>query len=680
MTLMRLESFAAGQWIAPDGAARSIRSAVTDDIIAEAGNGGLDFGAMIDHAVTVGGPALRATGFHDRARMLKALATYLNGRKDELYALNPLSGATRKDGWIDIDGGIGTLFVFASKGRREMPDGNIFIDGEVEALSRSGTFLGQHIAVPRRGVAVHINAFNFPVWGMLEKLAPTLLAGVPAIVKPATATAYLTEACFRMIIESAILPDGAVQLVTGGTGDLLDRMGPQDVVSFTGSAATAATLRSKPAFVTGGAQFIAEQDSLNASILGPDVQPGSPDWDVFLKEAVAEITTKAGQKCTAIRRIIVPQQHADALGKALTERLSHITIGDPARDDVDMGALVSLPQRQDVLEKLALLEAEATRLCGGDCTPIGADAANGAFLSPVLLRCDDPDAARAVHEVEAFGPVSTILPYRDLAHAGELANRGGGSLVSSVITSDPVVARDLTLESAAWHGRLYFNNAASAAEATGHGSPLPHMIHGGPGRAGGGEEMGGIRGVMHYMQRTAVQGSPDFLTAIRDQWVTGSAEIDPPRHPFQMTFNDLRVGHTIWTEPRVVSLEDIEHFARFTGDTFYAHMDEDAAKRNPFFPGRVAHGYLLLSFAAGLFVEPNEGPVLANTGLEGLSFQKPVSPGDSIRVRLTVKRKTRRTDDYGEVRWNVTLYNQDDDQVAEYELHTMVAYCADSPA
>jgi len=435
-------------------------------------------------------------------------------------------------------------------------------------------------------------------------------------------------------------------------------------------------MRSAPAILRNGVRFHAEQDSLNASVLGPDAQPGTPEFDLFIKEALREMTAKAGQKCTAIRRMIVPQAMVAPLGEALAAKLAEVQIGDPALKTTRMGALASDAQRADVLAKVALLKDEVTRIFGDPAAFAvdGADAAKGAFLPPILLRCDDPDAAVKVHEVEAFGPVSTIMGYRDIAHAAALMNRGGGSLVGSVVTNDPAVAREITLASAAWHGRLYFNNRTSMAESTGHGSPMPHMVHGGPGRAGGGEELGGIRGVLHYMQRTAIQGTPDILTSVTGTWINGAAEKTGPKHPFQRTFNEVQIGETIQTEPRVVTLADIEHFASFTGDTFYAHMDEAAAKANPFFPGRVAHGYLLLSFAAGLFVEPNPGPVLANTGLNSLSFQKPVSPGDSIRVRLTCKRKTARTDEYGEVRWNVTLYNQADEQVAEYELLTMVQY------
>ena len=673
--MLRPASYAVSKWIEPGADARPVIGPVTGTQIAEAGGAPLDVQAMLDWARGTGGPALRAMTFHERAKMIKALALYLMERKEELYAINPLTGATRKDGAVDIEGGIGTMLVIASKGRREMPDGHVYVDGGIEGLSRSGGFVGQHIAVPLQGVAVHINAFNFPVWGMLEKLAPTLLAGVPAIVKPATQTSYLTEACFRMVIESGILPEGAVQLVIGGVGDMLDRLGPQDAVAFTGSADTALMLRQTPNLMRNSVRFHSEQDSLNATILGPDVAPGSAAFDQFIKEAGNEITVKAGQKCTAIRRIIVPEARIGDVSEALMARLAGIAVGDPASDGVRMGALASLDQKADVLAKMQALAGETVTLTGDPETLelVGADA-QGAFLKPTLLRCDDPDAATAVHELEAFGPVSTLMPYRDLSHASALANRGGGSLVASLVTDDPSVARDVTLGSAAWHGRLYITGSSNAKEATGHGAPLPHMVHGGPGRAGGGEELGGIRGVLHYMQRTAIQGSPDVIAAITGQWSPGATETQGPQHPFQRTFHEIQIGETLHTEPRTVTMEDIEHFAQFTGDTFYAHMDEDAAKANPFFPGRVAHGYLLLSFAAGLFVQPDPGPVLANTGLNGLSFQKPVSPGDSIKVRLTCKRKTQRTDTYGEVAWTVTLTNQDGDQVAEYELLTMVSY------
>ena len=676
MSLLDVSSFAAGQWIAPGAGARNIASAITGEVIAQAGNDTLNVQGMLDYARSVGGPSLRKMTFHDRARMLKALAGHLNQHKQALYDLSFNTGATQSDHMIDIDGGIGTMFVFASKGRREMPDGHVYLDGDVEQLSRNGTFLGQHICTPLQGVAVHINAFNFPVWGMLEKLAPTLLAGVPAIVKPATATCYVTELAVRLMLESGILPDGALQLVSGGLGDMLDHLGMQDVVSFTGSAETALKLRANPVILRNSVRFVAEQDSLNASILGPDAQPGTPEFDLFVKEVSREMTTKAGQKCTAIRRIIAPESQIEAVIAALSERLAKTQIGDPRLEGTRMGALVSNAQKRDVMEKAAIIGQEATRVFGDperfDVT--GADAAKGAFVPPMLYHCEAPDTAERVHDTEAFGPVSTIMGYHDLDHAIALANRGQGSLVASVITHDPTVAREVAIGAGAYHGRLYFNNRDSMKESTGHGSPLPHMVHGGPGRAGGGEEMGGVRGVKHYMQRTAIQGSPDILSAIGEKWVPGGTEVEGPAHPFTRKFGELAVGETLHTAPRTVTLEDIETFAHFTGDTFYAHMDDEAAKRNPFFPGRVAHGYLLLSFAAGMFVQPDEGPVLANTGLDNLRFMKPVAAGDSIKVRLSVKKKTPRNDEYGEVRWHVTLTNQDDEIAAEYELLTMNAY------
>ena len=675
MTIQQIHSFAAGQWIAPDSGARAIASAITGEVIAEAG-GALDVGAMLSYARDVGGPALRALTFHDRARMLKALAAYLNERKQALYDLSFDTGATQSDTAIDVDGGIGTVFVIASKGRREFPDGQVFVDGEVEQLSRGGSFLGQHICTPLQGVAVHINAFNFPVWGMLEKLAPAILGGVPVIVKPATATCYVTEACVRMMLDSGILPAGALQLVSGGLDDMLDHLGAQDVVGFTGSADTALMLRGNGNLMRNSVRFMAEQDSLNASILGPDAVAGTPEFDLFVKEVQREMTAKAGQKCTAIRRIIAPAAQVDAVIAALSERLAKTVIGDPRLETTRMGALVSAGQKRDVLEKVALLRREAEVAYGNpdDFAVDGADATKGAFVPPMLLHCADPDGAERVHDTEAFGPVSTVMGYRDLGHAVELVNRGQGSLVASLITNDTDVAREVALGAAAWHGRLYFNNRTSMKESTGHGSPLPHMVHGGPGRAGGGEELGGARGVMHYMQRTAIQGSPEILSAIGGKWVPGAAEVPAPAHPFTRKFGDLAIGETIHTDAREVTLDDIEHFAHFTGDTFYAHMDDAAAKANPFFPGRVAHGYLLLSFAAGLFVQPDPGPVLANTGLDNLRFMKPVEAGDSIKVRLTVKKKTKRNDEYGEVRWHVSLTNQDAELVAEYELLTMVSY------
>lgn len=676
--LINVHSYYAGGWHPAlsigEAASRSIQSAVTGETIAFAGQN-IDNAAMLAHALNVGGPALRQLTFHDRARAIKAMATYLNEHKEQLYELSYMAGSTRADSWIDIDGGIGTLFAYASRGRREMPDSTVYLDGDVEQLSRSGSFIGQHICTPKLGVAVHINAFNFPVWGMLEKLAVSLLAGVPAIVKPATDTCYITEACVRLMVKSGAFPEGAFQLVAGGVGDLLDRLTAQDVVSFTGSAQTALMLRSNPHLLANSIPFISEQDSLNATVLGPDAKADTPEFEIFVKEVVREMTTKAGQKCTAIRRIMVPDNMIDACHDALLARLSDIRVGDPRLESTTMGPLVSQAQRQDVLKVNRRIGHQAQAITPvGQLTIDGADRDQGAFVAPALYHCPDPDSAETVHSMEAFGPTSTIMAYRDIDHACDLLNRGGGSLVASLITHDPQVAARVAERSAAWHGRIYINDRVSAKESTGHGSPLPHMVHGGPGRAGGGEELGGIRSVKHYMQRTAIQGSPDMISAVGKTWVPGASTHQQEAHPFTRTFNELQLGETLHTPARQVTLEDIEHFAHFTGDTFYAHMDEEAAKANPFFPGRVAHGYLLLSFAAGLFVQPDPGPVLANTGLSDLAFQKPVAAGDSIRVELTVRRKTKRNDEYGEVRWHVALFNQDDEPVATYTLHTMNAY------
>ena len=671
--MRQVHSYAAGAWVPPGSGARPIESAITGQIIAQAGNDALDVAAMRDHARNVGGPTLRALGFHERARMLKALALHLQEHKQVLYELSFDTGATQSDHLIDVDGGIGTMLVYASKGRREMPDGHVYLDGPTEQLGRKGQFHGRHIYTPRQGVALHINAFNFPVWGMLEKLAPTLLAGMPAIIKPATATSYDTEACVRLMLDSGLLPDGALQLICGGVGDLLDQFDCQDVVTFTGSAETGLKLRSHPNLLAAGVRFTAEQDSLNASVLGPDAAPETPEFTLFADEVVREMTAKAGQKCTAIRRIMVPERFLDDVANSIRMGLEAVHVGDPRDRNTGMGALVSQAQRQDVLAKAALLEQEAERISGDPHSFTMADSP-GAYLPPMLFHCADPYAAQHIHKTEAFGPVATLMPYRDLGHAAHLLNRGQGSLVASVITHDRSVAREITLASAVFHGRLYFNNRDSMAEATGHGAPLPHLTHGGPGRAGGGEELGGIRAVLHYMQRTSVQGSPDILTAISGQWVPGATQAHATPHPFPRPLGDLRIGDTLISPSRTVTLEDIETFAHFTGDTFYAHMDDAAARANPFFPGRVAHGYLLLSFAAGLFVQPDPGPVLANTGLDSLRFLQPVSPGDSIHVHLTVKAKTPRNDAYGEVRWHVRILNQDDMPVAEYELLTMNAF------
>jgi oxepin-CoA hydrolase/3-oxo-5,6-dehydrosuberyl-CoA semialdehyde dehydrogenase len=669
MKTLKLLNYAQDQWYGATGGLAPVESAVSGEVVAETGSAGLDFAAMLDHARRIGGPALRRLTFHERAHMLKALANAIMARKEELYELNYETGATRTDGWIDIEGGAGTLFSFSSKGRRELPNGRILIDGQTEPLSKGGTFVGQHVFTSLQGVAVHINAFNFPVWGMLEKLGPTLLAGVPAIVKPASATGYLAEAAFRIMIEAEVLPPGALQLVMGGVGDLFDHLTLQDVVSFTGSAQTAMKLQTHPVIARESVRFIAERDSLNASVLGPDAAPGTPEFDLFIKEIAREMTVKAGQKCTAIRRALAPAEHLDAVQAALIDRLGKARIGNPREEGVTMGALASQAQLRSVREAVAEL-AKSARIVSGDPERSPVDG-NGSFISPILLRSDDPWGSAAVHDVEAFGPVSTIMPYDDLGDAVALANRGMGSLALSLFTFEPKVAEEFVLGAGAYHGRMVILDRTSGKESTGHGSPLPVLVHGGPGRAGGGEEMGGIRGVTHYMQRTALQGSPAVLSTVVRQWLPGAPKPEGERHPFRKRISELEIGYTLKTASRTVSLEDVEHFAAFTGDNFYAHMDEEAAKANPIFDGRVAHGYLILSFAAGLFVDPDPGPVLANTGLEGLRFQTPLYPGDSMRVELTVKSKSVRNEEMGEVRWAVYVFNQKDEVVASYDLLTM---------
>ena len=671
----KLGSFSQGEWFHSPTSGDLLCDASTGLEVAEISSEGLDFGAMAEFARTTGGPALRSYTFHERAMMLKQLAAFLLERKELFYQLSTATGATRSDSWIDIEGGIGTLFSISSKARIEMPNSRVYIDGKVEQLSRDGTFIGQHIYSPLQGVAVQINAFNFPCWGMLEKLAPALVAGVPAIVKPASQTAYLAELMFQQIIESEILPVGAVQLICGRTGDLLDHMTYQDVVSFTGSATTGRMLKDTESIAANNTRFVMEADSLNCSILGDDVDPGSVEFDLYVKEVVKEMTVKAGQKCTAIRRAIVPQSRLEPVAEAIAERLSKVIVGNPANEDVRMGALAGLAQRDDVASAATQL-LDGSEIAYGDLSQsefVDGDPDCGAFLSPLLLVSGDPHSSKA-HDVEAFGPVCTLLGYDDRDDAVALAARGKGSLVGSLITADEAVARTIVSGAAAHHGRLLILNEVCAKASTGHGSPLPQLVHGGPGRAGGGEELGGVRGIKHYMQRTALQGSPDMLTAITDTYMPGATPTISEVHPFQKHFEELEVGDTVVSEARSVELADIEAFAELSGDKFYAHMDEDAAARNPFFDGRVAHGYYLVSRAAGLFVWPDEGPVLANTGLENLSFQKPVYPGDSIYVQFTCKqKKNRETESWGEVRWDTTIFNQHDEVCANYDVLTGVA-------
>ncbi|MFI0355746.1 phenylacetic acid degradation bifunctional protein PaaZ [Actinomadura sp. 9N407] len=669
-----LESYAAGRWFRAADGGEPLLDAATGEEVARVSGRGLDIAAMVRHARETGGPALRSLTFHERAALLKALAKHLTAGKEELYALSVRTGATSRDTMVDVDGGIGTLFSYASKGVRELPNDTVVLDGALERLGKGGTFVGQHLYASRPGVAVQINAFNFPVWGMLEKLAPALLAGLPSIVKPASQTAYLTELAVRQIIESGILPEGALQLLAGGARGLLDELTVQDSVAFTGSAHTAGILRRHPNVLDGGVVLGVEADSLNCSILGPDVRPDDPEFDLFVKGVATEMTVKAGQKCTAIRRVLVPAAMAGPVTDALAARLAKVTVGDPRNPEVRMGALASLGQRDEVRKAVEALRASAEVVAGD---PRGGplldgDPERGAFMTPLLLRAR-PGAAEP-HDVEAFGPVSTVLAYDGLDEAIALAARGKGSLAASVVTHDPDVARSVVLGLAPWHGRVLVLDRDDAGESTGHGSPLPVLVHGGPGRAGGGEELGGVRAVLHHMQRTAVQASPDLLTAVTGRWTAGAARAESGVHPFRKPLADLRIGDTIASARRTVTLEDIGHFAEFTGDTFYAHTDPEAAARNPLFGGIVAHGYLVVSLAAGLFVDPAPGPVLANFGVDALRFLTPVKADDAIAVVLTVKEITPRGGaDYGEVRWDAVVTNQDDRPVATYDVLTLVA-------
>ena len=670
-----LRSFAGGAWIDPADEGRPVLDAVTGEEVTRVSSAGIDYAAALGYGRSVGGPALRELTFHQRAALLKSLGLLLREHRPELYDLSARTGATLGDAKFDVDGGIGVLLSYASKAKRELPNDRVLPEGPVEPLGRGGTFVGQHILTPRHGVAVQINAFNFPVWGPLEKFAPAFIAGVPSLIKPATQTAYLTARLVELMVGSGLLPDGSLQLACASASGLLDELAEQDLVSFTGSASTARQLRAHPVVVARSVRFNAEADSLNCSVLGPDAAPGTPEFDLYVKQLVSEMTAKAGQKCTAIRRAFVPVTMIDSVAEAVRDRLAKLVVGSPAAEGVRMGALASLEQREEVRRSVKAL-LSAARIVSGDpdhVEVVGASAERGAFIAPLLLRADDSDRPEP-HEVEAFGPVSTLIGYRDTDEVIKLAARGRGSLAGSVVTADPDFARDVVLGLAPWHGRLLILDREDAGESTGHGSPLPMLVHGGPGRAGGGEEMGGIRGVMHHMQRTAVQASPRVLSAVTGRWVPGAQRNADRGHPFRKSLAELRIGDTVVAGPRPVTLADIEHFAEFTGDTFYAHMDEEAARANPFFDGRVAHGYLIVSFAAGLFVQPDPGPVLANYGLENLRFLTPVSPGDELTVTLTCKQITPREDaGHGEVRWDADVTNQDGKSVATYDVLTLVA-------
>ena len=675
-TPRRLESYVSGEWLRGQKDGVPVLAAATGDPVALVDSTGVDFAAALAYGRETGGPALRAMTFHERALLLKNLGLALMKIKEEFYTESLLTGATRGDGAVDIEGGIGTLLAYGSRGRRELPNATVLVEGGPEGLSRDNSFIGQHILTSLQGVAVHINAFNFPCWGMLEKIAPTLLGGMPAIIKPASQTAYLTELMVRRIVDSGILPEGALQLISGSVGDLLDHVTGQDVVTFTGSASTGRMLKTRPAIIENSVRFTMEADSLNAAVLGPDAGPGTPEFDLFVREVAREMTMKAGQKCTAIRRVMAPRAHVQALIAALGERLGKVALGDPHDEGVRMGPLASLDQVTEVRARIRDLANDAEVVAGDPDTLniVSGSAEKGAFLNPVLLYCDKPQAAHAVHDVEAFGPVATVMPFDDVEEAVALTHRGKGSLVASVFTNDPTVAHDVVVGMAPFHGRVMIGNRDSAKSSTGHGSPMPGLVHGGPGRAGGGEELGGIRSVRHFMQRTAVQGTPRLIAAVTGQWTEGADAHQDEVHPFRKSLAELRIGDQLITGERTVTMDDIEHFADFTGDTFYAHLDEAAAAANPFFDGRVAHGYLVVSFAAGLFVDPAPGPVLANYGVDNLRFLTPVYPGDSLKVRLTCKEITPREGaDHGEVRWDCQVTNQKGDVVAQYDVLTMVA-------
>ncbi|RAX50404.1 phenylacetic acid degradation bifunctional protein PaaZ [Arthrobacter sp. AQ5-05] len=686
-------SFVQNSWWTPsdpDGGT-PVLDANTGELLATVNSDGLDLAAVVEYGRTVGQRELGKLSLHERALKLKELAQFLNERREELYEISYRTGATKIDSMVDIDGGIGVLFTFSSKGRRELPNSNVILDGPMEVLSRDGSFAGEHIYTRIPGVAAQINAFNFPVWGMLEKFAPAFIAGVPTIAKPATPTGYVAEAMVRLMVESGILPAGSIQLISGSARTLLDVLDYRDMLSFTGSASTASALKAHKNVIDGGVRFTAETDSLNAAILSPDAVTGTPEFEAFVKAVTTEMTSKAGQKCTAIRRNIVPAALVDDVVKAVGQRLdARVVIGDPRAEGVTMGALASLEQLRDVrgaVEEMiaaggeiayGTLDAPVVRTMGGEEKTVDA----GAFMSPLILTWDDVEN-QAVHSREAFGPVSSVIGYTDLDDAIHLAAMGAGSLVATVCTNDADTARILTTGIASHHGRVHMLNRETARSSTGHGSPVPHLVHGGPGRAGGGEELGGIRSVKHHMQRTAIQGSPNMLTAVTGVWHTGADRViagDPEFgavagaiHPFRKSLAELKIGDAYASPLRKVSLEEITAFANETGDTFYAHTDRAAAEANPFFPGIVAHGYLLVSWAAGLFVQPAPGPVLANYGLENLRFITPVPDGDSIRVTLTAKKITPRvTDDYGEVAWDAVINNQDGEIVATYDVLTLV--------
>ena len=676
--MKQYQNYIQGNWVSGDGSETKLFNAINGDLIGEVSSKGIDYKSVLEYGRSVGGPALRKMTFQERGRMLKALAFYLLERKDRYYEVSSWTGATKVDSWIDIEGGIGNLFANASL-RKQFPDLPYYVDGVAAPLSKGGSFIGHHIMVPKEGVAVHINAFNFPIWGMLEKIAVNLMAGVPALVKPSEYTCYLTEVMVRDIIASKILPEGSLQLVCGLGRGIIDHVDCRDTVTFTGSASTGKILKSLPLITEESVSFNLEADSLNASILGTKAVPGSVEFDLFVKECVKEITIKTGQKCTAVRRIIVPEDFIDEVEKAISEKLSKTVIGDPSNKEVRMGALATKTQVERVRENVELL-SKTQEMVFGDLDGFkvfGADKKLGAFFSPVLFRNNDPFNKTDCHEVEAFGPVSTIMPYKNIDDAVSLAKMGKGSLVSSIVTPDDKEAREYVVGAASMHGRILVLNKDCAKESTGHGSPMPLLTHGGPGRAGGGEEMGGKRGILHYLQRTAIQGHPSTITEITQQFQIGAATPEANPHVFRKHFEELVVGETVFTHKHTVTDADIVNFANVSGDNFYAHMDATSLD-GTIFEQRVAHGYFILSKAAGLFVDPKKGPVLLNYGLDEARFIKPVYPGATIGVRFTVKEKLdqeKRSDDdiaKGIVRFLVDVYDETGETVALATILTMV--------
>jgi oxepin-CoA hydrolase/3-oxo-5,6-dehydrosuberyl-CoA semialdehyde dehydrogenase len=673
-----LKNYVGGEWVAGVGKEIELFNSISGEAIATTSTEGIDYAAVLSYGRNIGGPALRKMTFTERGLMLKKLALHLYGMKEKFYTLSAATGATRVDSWIDIEGGIGNLFANASL-RRQFPDLPYYIDGDAIPLSKLGHFSAQHICVPKEGVALHINAYNFPIWGMLEKIAVNLLAGVPAVVKPATVTSYLTELMVREIIASKILPEGSLQLLVGSARGIVDHVESQDVVTFTGSAWVGRQLKANPAIINNAVPFNLEADSLNASVLGADAKPGTAEFDIFIKEVAKEMTVKGGQKCTAIRRIIVHESLIDDVQKALSERLAKTIIGDPLSEGVRMGALAGLEQRDDVIEKVNQLAGSQDIVYGSiDQFKVqGADKDKGAFLSPILFRNDEPFNKTDVHSIEAFGPVATLLPYSTIDDAIAISRLGKGSLVASIVTSDDAIAREYVLGSAAYHGRILVLNNENAKESTGHGSPLPMLTHGGPGRAGGGEEMGGKRGVLHYMQRTAVQGTPTSLTNICGVYIPGGARPETSEHVFRKYFEDLVIGETVYTHKRTVTETDIVNFANVSWDHFYAHTDVTSLD-GTIFEQRVAHGYFILSAAAGLFVDPGKGPVLLNYGIEEARFTKPIYAGATIGVKLTVREKMnqekRDEEDIakGIVKFYVEVYDETDETVAVATILTMV--------